>query len=531
MKLPIRITFWRAILALCLVGGVVAAVVRFGLGLGAATHLSDAFPWGLWIGFDVLVGVGLAAGGFTVAATVHILHLERYEPIARPAVFTAFLGYLLVIVGLLFDLGQPWDIWHTFVMWNPRSVMFEVAWCVVLYTAVLALEFSPIVLERFGLTLPLRAIRTIYLPLVILGVLLSILHQSSLGSLYLIAPDKLHGLWYSPWLPVFFLLSAVAAGLAMTIVESYLSFRAFGRRLEDDLLEGLGRVMVVVLAVYAVFKLQDMIGRGALALVFEVTPESVLFWGEMGLGVALPMALVLLPRIRRSREGLFFAAVLTVMGFIVARLNVSITGMERSSGVTYFPSVFEILVTLSLVAVGFAAFALAVKHLHLFPAHELERARPPSEVPALGARGMPTANAWGLASLWAMLAVGALLVTSADPIHARSAAETWAQEAPGRAQVEALTLPEEYTFPTGAESPGPVLFSHEDHTSARKPRCARCHEANWSLVERGRPLTGRLTEARVHGPELCGGCHEETREPAGGFEPGADDCATCHEED
>ena len=523
MKLPFRITFWRAALALTILAGFVAAVVRFGMGLGAATNLSDAFPWGMWIGFDVLVGVGLAAGGFTVAATVHIFHLEKYEPIARPAVLTAFLGYLLVVVGLLFDLGQPWDIWHPLVMWNPHSVMFEVAWCVMLYTTVLALEFSPIVLERFNLKLPLRAIRAIYVPLVILGVLLSMMHQSSLGSLYVIAPDKLYGLWYTPWLPVFFFISAVAAGLAMTIVESYFSFRAFGKRLEDDLLEGLGRVMVVVLAVYAVFKFEDLATRGNLHLAFQVTPESVLFWGEMGLGVALPMVLVFLRKVRESREGLFFASLLTVMGFIVNRLNVAITGMERSSGVSYFPSALELLVTISLVAAGFAGFALAVKYLRLFPPHELKNARPPAEVPALGKRGMPTANGYGLAALWALLAVGAVLVVTANSTEAESAAGTTPAT---ERTVEAgdLSLPADFTFPTAAESPGAVVFSHGDHVDTSAPNCAICHDKSWSLVSPGQPLTGSITHDRVHGKELCGACHDGER--AFGV---ADDCSGCHQ--
>jgi len=222
------ITFWRGIAAIVLATGLYATAVRFGWGLGASTNLSDGFPWGIWIGFDVLVGVGLAAGGFTITATVHLFNLERFRPIVRPTVLTAFLGYLLVVIGLLFDLGRPYRIWHPLIMWNPHSVMFEVAWCVMLYNTVLALEFSPMVLERLNLKTPLKIVRTITVPVVIAGVILSTLHQSSLGTLYVILPDKLHGFWYTPWLPVFFFLSAIAAGLSMVILESFLSFRAFG---------------------------------------------------------------------------------------------------------------------------------------------------------------------------------------------------------------------------------------------------------------------------------------------------------------
>ena len=163
-------TFWQFVFAGLMIASAYATFVRFYYGLGASTNLSDQFPWGIWVGFDVLCGVGLAAGGFTLAATVHIFHLERFKPIVRPAIMTAFLGYLLVIVALMFDLGQPWRVWHPLVMWNPRSVMFEVGWCVTLYTTVLALEFAPIVLEKFGLHKPLRMLKSVMLPLVIAGV-------------------------------------------------------------------------------------------------------------------------------------------------------------------------------------------------------------------------------------------------------------------------------------------------------------------------------------------------------------------------
>jgi hypothetical protein len=204
-----RPTFWSVVFAAVMAAALYAAYLRFFHGLGAATNLSDRFPWGLWIGFDVLCGVGLAAGGFTLVATVHIFNIERYQPILRPAILTAFLGYLLVIVALLFDLGRSFRIWHALVMWNPRSVMFEVAWCVMLYTTVLMLEFIPVFFERFGWRKALRRIRAISVPLVIVGVILSTLHQSSLGSLYLIVPEKLHPLWYTPLLPVLFFISAI----------------------------------------------------------------------------------------------------------------------------------------------------------------------------------------------------------------------------------------------------------------------------------------------------------------------------------
>ena len=220
-----KFPFWKITAGIILLTACFVTYVRFTQGLGATTHLSDQFPWGLWIGFDVLCGVGLAAGGFTLAAIVHIFNIRRFEPILRPTILTAFLGYLLVIVGLMYDLGRPLQIWHAMVMWNPHSVMFEVAWCVMLCTTVLSPEFLPVVLEKFRLSGLQKALKRVIPPLIIVGVLLSTLHHSSLGSLYLIVPEKLYGLWYSPYLPVLFYVSAIAAGCATVIFESFLSAR------------------------------------------------------------------------------------------------------------------------------------------------------------------------------------------------------------------------------------------------------------------------------------------------------------------
>jgi Ni/Fe-hydrogenase subunit HybB-like protein len=246
-RLP-KITVWRAIFAAIMLVGLYATYRRIMYGLGGVTNLSDRFPWGLWIAFDILCGVGLAAGGFTLVAIVHIFNVERYKPILRPAILTAFLGYTLVVVALLYDLGRPDRLWHPVVMWNPHSAMFEVAWCVMLYTTVLFLEFIPVVLEKFGWHKPLGWIHNISVPLMIAGVLLSTLHQSSLGTLFLIVPEKMYPLWYSPILPLLFYISAIAVGLAMTIFESWHSSRAFGRALELPLLASMGRVLAVLLS-------------------------------------------------------------------------------------------------------------------------------------------------------------------------------------------------------------------------------------------------------------------------------------------
>ena len=339
--------------------GLAAASVRFSQGLGAATNLSDGRPWGLWIGFDVLCGIALAAGGFTLAATVYIFRIKRFYPLMRATILTAFLGYALAATAVMFDLGLPWRIWHPLVYWNPHSPMFEVAWCVMTYTTVLALEMSPVVFERFNLQLPLRVIRSVTIPLVIAGIVLSTMHQSSLGSLFLIVPGRLHPLWYTPILPLLFFVSAVGVGLAMVIFESSLSASVFRRPLELELLSELGGIIPYILGVYLLLKLGDLTLAGELGLMFEGSAASFLFLVELIGGVILPIILFALPRIRRSRTGLFRSALLVIGGLILNRFNVVLFGL---GGALYVPSWMEFAVTAGLVSIGLLVYTFTVQN-------------------------------------------------------------------------------------------------------------------------------------------------------------------------
>jgi len=381
-----QLTVWKSIGIILLTAGAVSTVLRFSQGLGASTNLSDEFPWGIWIGFDVLCGVGLAAGGFTLAALVYVFNLKRFEPIVRPTILTAFLGYILVTVGLMFDLGRPWAIWHAIIMWNPHSVMFEVAWCVMLYSTVLALEFAPVVLEKFKMTKTIAILHSISIPIIIIGVLLSTLHQSSLGTMYLIMPEKLYPLWYTPYLPIFFYVSAIAVGCAMVIFESFLSGRAFKRVIEMPLLMDVARLCVLMLLVLAIMRTIDIVDRGVTGLLFLPRMETYMFWLEIVVGILAPLVLLSRKAVRRHENGLFFSAVLVIIGFVMNRMNITITGMERWAGKTYLPSIPEFSVTLGIVTLGFVAFYYIAKYFPVFTSehetketgasHHHEHARP-----------------------------------------------------------------------------------------------------------------------------------------------------------
>lgn len=361
-----KLTFWKAVAIILIAAGLYSVVFRFSQGLGAATNLSDAFPWGIWIGFDILCGVGLAAGGFTICAVTHIFNIKKFEPLTRPSILTAFLGYLLVIFGLLADLGKPWNIWHAIIMWNTHSVMFEVAWCVMLYTTVLFLEFAPVILERFRLSKLLMIMRKVSIPIMMLGILLSTLHQSSLGSLFLIVPTKMHPLWYSPILPVYFYMSAIGTGFAMVIFESYTSARAFNHGIKLDLLSSIAKITYAMLILTAVIRFIDLAILNKLNYLLISSSETYMFYLELFVGTVVPVYLLSQKKFRESRKWLYISALFVIGGFLLNRVNVSITSLTGSANFNYFPSIYEISITIMLVTVGMVAFRLITQNFPVF---------------------------------------------------------------------------------------------------------------------------------------------------------------------
>ena len=366
-----RISLWRTLVALIFTAGLYATYARFALGFQASTNLTDPQPWGLWVGLGTLCGVGLSAGGFAIAAAVYLLGFERYRPILRTSVLISFLGYMTVIVGMMYELGLPWRIWHPIVMWNRHSVLFEVSWCVMLYTTVLALEFSPALVEK----IPWVSVRELYLrwhhsiliAVVLAGTLLSSMHQSFLGGLYLITKGKLYPLWYSPYLTTMFYLSAIPAGLAVTIMALYLCVRSLNVKVDLGLSTEVSKVMIPLLALYGVFRAVDLINRDATAYLWLWREETLSFWLEIGLMVVAPFVLLNMKKVRDNPQRLYWTCALIVMGFMANRLNVSITGLQASSGVYYVPKWTEFAATFATVTAAVVAFRYAVIYLDILP--------------------------------------------------------------------------------------------------------------------------------------------------------------------
>ena len=382
------------ILLALVINGMIFLAIRFLFGLGAVTNLDNQFPWGIWIGIDVAAGVALAAGGFTTAALGHIMHKEDYHAIIRPALLTAMLGYTFVALGVCVDLGRWYFIWHPLIMWNGNSALFEVGMCVMLYVSVLYIEFLPIVTERFmgrvnlwgilsRLNKPIDAFlkkldrglsKTMFI-FIILGVVLSCLHQSSLGTLMIIAGYKMHPLWQTPILPLLYLLSAVAVGFPMVIMESILSSRSFKLKPEMDVISKLARYIGPLLGIYLAFKIGDMVVRGTYVYLTEITTVSVMFLIEMVLCVIIPLRMFFSQKVLNSPGWVFLASMLVIFGVLLNRINSFIVAYTPLYPTTqYFPSFGEISVTIGFVALEVLLFRFLVKNFPIISLPQKESA-------------------------------------------------------------------------------------------------------------------------------------------------------------
>lgn len=369
-----KLTFWRTVAAVIFIAGIYAGYLRFFRGWQVSTNLTDAQPWGLWVGLGTLCGVGLSAGGFAIAAAVYLLGMERYRPVLRASILLSFLGYTTVVIGMLYELGLPWRIWHPLVYWNPHSVLFDVSLCVMCYTSVLAMEFSPSLVEK----LPFPGFREFYLAwhhritigLVMAGTLLSSMHQSYLGGLFLIAKGKVYPLWYSPYLTTMFYLSAIPAGIALLIIALYLCVRSLGAQIEFAILEEFSRVMALLLAVYGLFRAIDLAHNGALPYLFAPRVETLYFWLEIILLVVLPLVLLSQSKVRNNPLLLYWTCAIVTMGFMANRLNVSITAIDAMTGANYVPKWPEFALTMAVLTAAVCAFRWAVIHLDIVPKRE-----------------------------------------------------------------------------------------------------------------------------------------------------------------
>lgn len=356
--------------ALAVIGGILI-LYRYLFGLGAVTNLSDGYPWGLWITYDVLVGTALGCGGYAMALLVYIFNRWEYHPLVRSAVLTSVFGYTLAGVAIMLDIGRYWNSYHLFLPWyvNFNSVLVEVALCIAAYVVVLWIEMAPTVLEGSShpKAHPARERLERWLPVIVaVGVLLPTMHQSSLGTLMIIAGYKLSPLWQTGMLPLLFLLSAITMGFAVTIFESLLSSLAFKRPFETPMIARVGGVMAWVVGVYLVLRVGDLAVRGQLGLIFQGNLNSLMFILE-NLSFLAALILMARPATRSQPRWLFAGSAAMLLAGSLYRFNAFLIGFSPGPGWSYFPALPEILVTLAIVALELMAYLYFVKRYPVLP--------------------------------------------------------------------------------------------------------------------------------------------------------------------
>lgn len=351
--------------------GALVTLWRYAFGLGSVANINDGYPWGVWIAFDVVTGTALGCGGYAVALLVYILNKGEYHPLVRPAILTSLLGYGLAVLAVAIDLGRPWELWKvpTFFWRWTGSPQLEVALCVAAYVAVLLVELSPAFFERWQETPRtglrrlaeggLRFVTRYSVWIVALGLLLPTMHQSSLGTMMLLPGPKLHPLWFTPWLPLLFLVNCIIIGYGVVVLEGHLAAEAFGRRRETEMFARLGKVAMGVAWFFVFFRVADVAWRGQGARAFTEA-YGLAYFLELALLVAA--ALVLGSEARRRNPGhQFRAAMLLVVAGTVYRFNVYLVAFRPGENWSYFPAVPELLITFGIIALEIVLYVAAVK--------------------------------------------------------------------------------------------------------------------------------------------------------------------------
>jgi len=582
-------TFGTVTLLLFMGVGFSFGLTRLFRGLGSVTNLDNYNPWGIWISFDVACGVALAAGGFTTGALVDIFGRQRYKPLLRPALLTAFLGYLWVVIALSFDLGRYWNIWRPVFNWQGNSVLFEVGLCVAVYLTVLLIEMLPSILEglkgriddgEWGAGLLRRAERPILglsaavhaaLPVfIVAGVVLSFMHQSSLGSLMLIASTKMSPLWFTPILPILFLLSAIMVGFPMVILESIYANISFGRSPEMDLLTPLARKIPWFIGLYGLVKIGDLVVRHAQIDLFAQPAATTSLIVEILLGVVAPFFLLLSRAVRRSMGWLFFSIALVIFGVVLNRINVFLVAYNPPYSLkAYFPSIGEIAMTAAIVSSILFCYRFIVTYFPILPGYvpatEDQLARQREE------REKTVSPFWTWAIRGTAIAFLLGFIGLYNLVHTQAQQETIATvagiqrvkaELPARTPVPAgyPQRPDAYRnfYVLSADIPGaraddyePVRFSHRIHDGLTGGDCGACHHRQSSGeddrvgvdikelhdlmgIKLGGPCASCHDDMASNPPQSCRRCHRLPNEPDSPSRIGLKgayhrQCIGCHE--
>ena len=516
-----RVNIFKSILWAITGAAIAFGATRMLFGLGAVSNLSDATPWGIWKGLNVVPGIALAAGGFVVTAIIYIMRREEFHNYARVAVLLAFLGYITAATALVVELGLPWMVWHPIIYWQHHSALFEISWCVILYLTVLFLEFIPVPLEETTRFSKIRKLLVKYkIVLVFLGVMISTLHQSSLGTLFLITPEKLHTLWYTPLLPILFFISAVALGPLMLNLAVLTISGLYRKALEYDKLSKFGFASMIALAVYGLIRLIDIGIEGKFATSFDGSWQSNVFWIEIILMVGLPVILMAVPKWRRSSPALWIASISAVLGMGLDRANIAGIMLVRTGDI-YLPTIYEILISMGILSAAVLAFLYCLERFNIWEVkwedpRERPETSPEFSKPADVWLGTPRVAGRTVYSLIFVIALAlGFAMISTERISSAGAEKITVIKAHGG----------DTLFVNGNRDNYGVSFAHEEHVNrlGDKKSCVLCHHMNLPLDEN----TG------------CYNCHSEMYIPSDVFrhdwhaspDGGNLNCTACHQED
>jgi Ni/Fe-hydrogenase subunit HybB-like protein len=539
----VKDVFW--ILA---VAAVIVGVARFFSGLGATTNMTDALPWGAWKIFNMVAGAALATGGFVVAAVIYVFQLEKYRPLARVSILIAFLGYGSSLTSLLFDIGLPWRFWHPFFMWNPHSFLFEVFWCVSCYWMVTAFEMLPIIFERFPWPRIVHFLHEIALPIIVIGITLSTMHHSSLGSLFIVSPTRLHPLWYTTWIPLEFFTSAMGAGMSVIVLLTMCYAWLYGKQLNMPVLTGMAKGSAGMLTLYFLIRAIDFAVHNKLHYVFgpDITWETYVFIVEIMLQVIIPVLIIVNPKWREKPALLFAATLAAALGLSMHRIDVGIVGYFTSSGAVYIPTVSELLLGLGIPAAAGIVFLFIIENYYVF--------EPPASCRAPETAGVhpDQANPWTLDELANLflspgaVRVGLVAIVSVPVIMftVRNQALRPMQSIPEPVQpVIGMNTERTQLKVDGNRNGEAVVFNHQKHIESKEINkdCKVCHHL---ALPKDKTTACYLCHRDMYAPsdtfhhekhqEILGGkksckeCHDLSK-PKGG--ENAPKCIKCHDKD
>lgn len=540
-----RLTRIKEVLWALSMFGLVAVVARLVNGLGAASNLSDALPWGLWKVGNMVAGVALGTCGFAIAAAVYAFKLERYKKLVRPAVLIAFLGYGASCFSLFLDIGLPWRIWHAIVHWNIHSFLFEVAWCVMLYFSVTVYETLPVVLERSKFHHIAHTMHRVAFPIILLGISLSTLHHTSLGSLFLVSPERVHEIWMTMLIPVLFITSAVGSGLFTLVLITLMYNYLYDRKHDLDVLGSIAKAAAILLTIYAAIKGYDIVNRNLMPVILSGEWEGILFIVESLLVFVIPVGIIFLGLARRSANMMALAAGSTIIGVVLNRLNVGVFAYFRTSDAIYYPSLPELFITLGIYSAAALVFFYLVENYEVFEKPPV-RPKDADEAYAGGENAFGPVRSFGdgvlqnpihrysaIAIVSLVIAVGLFsssLTTGApmisEPVEPPTALdkERMVLVLNGNRDEVAVAFRHEMHKSLLGGSQSCVLCHHLDMPDDQNTACWNCHT---NMEHETDIFKHTYHQEKLGGNDSCAECHEPGRPK---WRDNAKKCYECHEE-